>query len=485
MIYFRKRKIGTVLALTSAILASSLYPTGLAGAAASATMETIQGQVTQVQSAKTSDEKIAEWNEWARDHAYRLDSIQPVKTGQEPDSFSDLEMLKPLLYDKRIVFLGESSHGVAEFNLAKTRLIQFLHQEMGYNILAFESSLSNTSLANAMVKQQLPEQTMRNSIFGVWWSKEIMPLFDYLKTSAQTEQPLILTGFDMQLQFPLLDGNWLKDKELAKLLAQTEQKLSNFSAGTDLKAYRAEKNEIIKVYKDVLQSLKSKSNQAYLQKEYPDQPKLSMLLERSLSDRIHVAREYVDLSIRAAAEMNEGKYETFFDSMEWRDQAMHDNLMWLATEVYPNEKFIVWGHNDHIRKAHSEVMGSPYPITMMGEKLSEEIKKSSYVLGLYASSGQTADNSGGLHAVEPAKPGSIEGIISATNTPYSFLDLRYQNRETGNSWMFEPRFAYSWGMISESFVPRDQYDGILMIDDVHPPQYIRSSSSGSKEQSQE
>ena len=76
----------------------------------------------------------------------------------------------------------------------------------------------------------------------------------------------------------------------------------------------------------------------------------------------------------ATSEMNEGKYETFLDTMEWRDQAMHDNLMWLATEVYPNEKFIVWGHNDHIRKAQSEVMGSPYPITMMGEKLSEEMK---------------------------------------------------------------------------------------------------------------
>lgn len=70
--------MGALLALTTAILACSLYPTGLAGAAASATMETIQGQVTQVQSAKTSDEKIAEWNEWARDHTYRLDSIQPV-----------------------------------------------------------------------------------------------------------------------------------------------------------------------------------------------------------------------------------------------------------------------------------------------------------------------------------------------------------------------------------------------------------------------
>ena len=485
MTYFRKRKRGAVLALITALLASSLYPTGHAVASTSSAMETIQGQVTQVYSAKTSDEKIAEWNEWAKDHAYRLNSIQPVKTGQASDSFSDLNMLKPILHDKRIVFLGESSHGVAEFNMAKTRLIQFLHQEMGYNVLAFESGLSNTSLANATIRQQSPDHTMKNSIFGVWWSKEIMPLFDYLKASAQSEQPLILTGFDMQLQFPLLDGNWLKDKKLAKRLAQTEQKLSEFSVGTDLKAYRAEKTKIIQVYKDVLQSLKSEENQTYLQKEYPNQPKLSMLLERSLNDRVRVAKEYVDLSIRSMTEMNEGKYDSFLEAMEWRDQAMHDNLMWLASEVYPNEKFIVWAHNDHIRKALSEVMGSPYPITLMGEKLSKEMKQYSYVLGLYASSGQTADNAGGLHAVEPAEPGSIEGIMSATNAKYSFLDLRYQSRETGNSWLFEPRFAYSWGMIPESLVPRDQYDGILMIDDVHPPQYIRSSSSGSEEQSKE
>ena len=38
--------------------------------------------------------------------------------------------------------------------------------------------------------------------------------------------------------------------------------------------------------------------------------------------------------------------------MEWRDQAMLENLLWLAEEIYPTEKFIVWAHNDHIRKAH-------------------------------------------------------------------------------------------------------------------------------------
>lgn len=60
--------------------------------------------------------------------------------------------------------------------------------------------------------------------------------------------------------------------------------------------------------------------------------------------------------------------------MEWRDQSMMDNLLWLAEEIYPTEKFIVWAHNDHIRKAQSEVMGSPYPVKLMGERLPDIYK---------------------------------------------------------------------------------------------------------------
>ncbi|WP_235440149.1 erythromycin esterase family protein [Paenibacillus sp. DMB20] len=204
-------------------------------------------------------------------------------------------------------------------------------------------------------------------------------------------------------------------------------------------------------------------------------------MERSLNDRISVAQEYVEISIQSNAGMGEGDYTWFLKSMEWRDKAMLDNLIWLATDVYPTEKFIVWAHNDHIRKAQSEVMGSPYPVKLMGEMLPDEWKKYSYVLGLYAAGGKTSDNSGKTHDVLPLEPGSVESIISAAGSPYTFIDLRYRNNERGNSWMFEPRYSYSWGMIPESLVPRDQYDGILLLDDVNPPQYIRSSSSKTAE----
>lgn len=463
-------KVSAAFLLTVSILGAAVTLEG--GSRTAYAAENSQNQAAEGKGARTSDEKIADWNAWAKENVYRLDTIQPSNGDGGADSFRDLNMLKPLLYDKRIVFLGESSHGVAEFNLAKTRLIQFLHQEMGYNVLAFESSLGNAALAYGKSGQQSAEQTLKKSIVGVWASKETLPLFDYIHASQTSRQPLILTGFDMQLQYPLFDGSWLKDEAVAKRLAEAEQKLSNYSLGKELEVYRQEKESLIEVYKEALVSLQSDANQDYLKINYPNNPKLAVLLERSLNDRIRVAEEYVEISIRSNIGLEAGDPAPFYESMTWRDRAMLDNLMWLATQVYPNEKFIVWAHNDHIRKAHSEVMGTPYPVSLMGEMLSDEMKKYSYVLGLYPASGKTADNLRKLHDVAPLDPGSIESILSSAGSPYTFVDMRYRNNGAGSSWMFEPRFAYSWGMIPESIIARDQYDGILLINDVNPPQYL-------------
>ncbi|NWL86670.1 erythromycin esterase [Paenibacillus sp. 79R4] len=474
MMQMSKRKVAGVVA--AAVLGAQLWASAVPVYAqeVNSLSETPTHQV-----ARTTQETLADWEAWTRDHAYRLETIKPVEGKIEPGSFKDLDMLKPLLHDKRIVFLGESSHGVAEFNQAKTRLIQYLHEEMGYNVLAFESGLSNSSIAYGNAASQSAEQTMKDSIFGVWWSKEILPLFNYLKDTQTSENPLMLTGFDIQMQFPLMNGKWLQDAKQAERLKQAEEKLAAYAGGTDLEGYQKDKNHLMGIYNETLRTLKAKGSEEHIKALYPSNPALIKQLERSLQDRIRAADEYVELSIKSNRGYEEEDYAVYAEyllkSMEWRDQAMQDNLIWLATEVYPNEKFIVWGHNDHIQKAHSEVMGTYYPVKQMGELLPEEWKKYSYVLGLYPVSGKTADNTGAIHDVLPLEEGSIESIVSkASQSPYTFIDLKYRNNERGNSWMFEPRYTYSWGMIPESLVTRDQYDGLLLIDNVHPPQYIRN-----------
>ena len=68
--------------------------------------------------------------------------VQPIRSTDARDNdYRDLQFLKELWKDKKLVLLGEQSHGEGTVFEAKVRLIKFLHEEMGFEIVAFESGL--------------------------------------------------------------------------------------------------------------------------------------------------------------------------------------------------------------------------------------------------------------------------------------------------------------------------------------------------------
>jgi erythromycin esterase len=124
-------------------------------------------------------------------------NTRPIRSLSSTD-YSDLQFLKPLLKGKSIVQLGESGHGVAEFNLAKVRMIKFLHQEMGFDVIAFESSFYECYRANQQIAEKPVSDVLRNCLVPVWHTREVLPLFEYIRETKQRPNPLALTGFDVQ-----------------------------------------------------------------------------------------------------------------------------------------------------------------------------------------------------------------------------------------------------------------------------------------------
>ncbi|MFT5780539.1 MAG: hypothetical protein ACI837_003501, partial [Crocinitomicaceae bacterium] len=61
------------------------------------------------------------------------------------DDYSDLAFLKETLSGKEIIFLGENSHCVKEYNQLRIRIIKYLHEQMGVNVIAFETSMTNAA----------------------------------------------------------------------------------------------------------------------------------------------------------------------------------------------------------------------------------------------------------------------------------------------------------------------------------------------------
>jgi erythromycin esterase len=130
---------------------------------------------------------------WLQDNHVAIRSSDPSDT-----DFSDLQFLKPLIGQKRVVQLGESAHGTAEFSSVKTRLIKFLHQEMGFEVVAFESGLFDCFRANERMDFRSAAQAMRACTAGVWNTTEVLALFEHIKSSRSTPRPLFLAGFDIQ-----------------------------------------------------------------------------------------------------------------------------------------------------------------------------------------------------------------------------------------------------------------------------------------------
>jgi erythromycin esterase len=78
-------------------------------------------------------QRQAELAAWIRATGFSLRTITPTD-----DDFSDLEPLVAKIGSSRLVMLGEHTHNDGATFLAKARLLRFLHQRLGFDVLAWE-----------------------------------------------------------------------------------------------------------------------------------------------------------------------------------------------------------------------------------------------------------------------------------------------------------------------------------------------------------
>lgn len=428
--------------------------------------------------------RLHAWSEWAKAHAHTISTFEPVKSVENPE-FDDLAFLKPLLEGQRLVGLGEASHGGSEYNSVKVRLVQFLHEELGFNVLAFESNLGDTSTAYAQVQSKTPQETMENSIFGVWKVEENLPLFEYIAEQSKTKNPLILTGFDAQGTtegFIRFVESWFAevDPHKASAFSATERWYLKMHMMSDPEKFELEKKEIMTKYIALQRFVEDHKEE--LGQVHKNHPQLVPILERVLRNRLDMLDTYlpsmVELLSGVDPEMNlkKASYE--------RDRIMADNTAWLANRLYPNEKIILWGHNYHIRKHNSTMLtehngygfdSNPYPT--MGEMLPFSLSQKSYIIGLYAYEGSSNKNNQQVEEIRlPHRPGSLEDILGKGDGPARFIDLKHQKWNEATAWMYSPRTAKAWGVLEETMIPRDQYDGILFIQNLHPSKRVQNGN---------
>ncbi|MBC7624830.1 MAG: erythromycin esterase family protein [Aeromicrobium sp.] len=401
--------------------------------------------------------------DWRWDIAARQMPIRSLFS----DDFSDLQFLKPLLKDKRLVMLGENSHGVAEYNWMKGRLIRFLHREMGFDVLAFEGSMTGSYFVDKELGSKTAVDSLRNAVFGTWWTEEVKDTFEYLRAARQQENPLTLAGFDIQNSSTHASSSAanLFKKVLASiespLLARVddvEKALSDAYLSPSPSAQ--EVNEVASFYQQVLDALTA--HRSRLETVFVKEPSLVSLTLQEVQSRIKLA-ENQSVKTRDPTRSN-----------DIRDAGMAANLNFLLDTMYPNRKVIVWAHNAHI--------GAGYPwhgawqgVKGMGAWIAETRRAETYSIGLFMGKGGQVTNAWTKQVITfnaLTEPNTLEAIMASTKRKMSFVDFSQARPMTGNEWMFTPIDAKDWGTVPIKFVPRDVFDAVLYIDDVTPPKYL-------------
>ena len=133
--------------------------------------------------------------EWVRSTAI------PLRTVEAGHGFADLQPLKPVVGNARIVSLGEATHGTREFFQLKHRLLEFLATEMGFTIFSIEANLPEAYRLNDYVLRGVgdPRQLLRGMYFWTWDTEEVLDMILWMRAfNASGRGRVQFTGFDMQ-----------------------------------------------------------------------------------------------------------------------------------------------------------------------------------------------------------------------------------------------------------------------------------------------
>jgi len=398
---------------------------------------------------------------------------QPIRSLIVDETFSDLEFLSPLLNNKRIVQIGESGHGVKEYNQVKVRLIKHLHQNLGYNVIAFESSLFecyHAYLSGVKNRSSSAVQDMQKSIFGVWSTREVEELFQYIRDSQDSDQPLILAGIDVQSSSNLsraarpqffYDVISHIDSTYASDIFELDQSINEALSTSDSEIFN-DINEIVNEYDQLtefLQIHRSQLNEIYHSTTEKHHPIVAIQTAKSMS---FLFRQ------RNASALDETQL-----SIEIRDRGMSKNLEFLLDEMYPDEKVMVWAHNFHVRHDNPAVEGNYLSgYVNMGKHVHNRYGDELYTIGLFMYKGSAAANDRSLYDIEPAIRNSLESIMHHSELRQAFMDFTNIPESDETDWIFESSFNKAWGLIDMRMIPREQYDGIIFIQEVSPPNYL-------------
>ena len=307
--------------------------------------------------------------------------------------------------DKRIVALGEISHGDGSSFAFKAKLAQRLYRDHGFDVIAMEGGIYDHMEAEDQIAAGVkPSLAFARANFGLWSeADQFAPMLALVDEAAKSDRPLALVGIDPQHTGYYRNENLQRLTDIANRLGEDGDPI-RFMIQVWYSLPRAKQGPDA-AFNDVLQRLETNLDQALAAITKAGGPS---------AESDHRLIENHGKFLRQTA-----LYSRFgLDVMGWdefnvRDEMMGANLNDFATKLFPDRKIIVWGATAHVIRDRRPI-DSEMAMVPMGYHIDQgPVSDDYYVLGFSTLGGRNGTYAGKVFDIDPADADGVESHAMA------------------------------------------------------------------------
>ena len=377
--------------------------------------------------------------------------------------------------DRKVVLLGEASHGTSEFYKARAAITRHLITNHGFTIVAVEADWPDAAVVNRHIRHmqplRSPEAPFQRFPTWMWRNTDFAAFVEWMRRhNAEASSQTGFYGLDLYNMSgsiaAVLDYLDKVDPDAAKVarerygcLTPWQHEPATYGRAVLTAGYRKCEQPVIEQCRDLLRK----------RLEYAREDPDSFLDAAQNARLIASAERYYRIMYYGGAE-----------SWNLRDRHMFETLRNVLDARGSKARAVVWAHNSHIGDARATEMGIVRDELNIGQLCREHFGDEAALIGFGTHTGTVAaasdwDGEMEVMRVRPSHPDSYERLCHDASVGRFLLDLTADSAIRGR--LRDPHLERFIGVIyrpetelrshyADASLAR-QFDAYVWFDDTH------------------